>query len=181
MHHTYDPNMTHDDETDLLSQLKTKHEMLKQNRERRRRHTVVSNEHESNTDHESRRGSVLSDHAGKDNLAFVSETDGEEDDDAGGAVKLQDMNTNNRQRRAAVGQRPNGIVIEDIQESNENQNNSHTARGNGYIPNRDLPKRSVSFEDEIPEVRVIPSSRDGYPGPIAKNEQEETDMESTHL
>ncbi len=178
MHQTYDPNLTHDDQTDILNQLKAKHEMLRRNRDRRnslRRRKVSerSAEYESNTDHDSRPTSAMTDHAGKDNLAFVDETDDtpgskENKNTRVEEVKLEDMSNSNegkRKRKKGQGQKPNGEINPAFDSTNDNLNqNNSAAPGEAQQPNGCLPHSAVDAQladsAEPVEVAVIPAIRE---------------------
>lgn len=179
MHHTYDPNLINDDQHDIVNQLKAKHEMLKQTRQRRvrsphdsrqnslrrRKMSHMSGDYESSTDIDSRPASVMTEHAGNINLAFINEKDEETKlgNDVGTIrkgsqnIQLEEMNAKNaadqaknkRQRKKTSTEQPNGLVAHESStdtDNNLNQNNSATnnmfyygnggLNSNGFIPNQ---------------------------------------------
>ena len=191
MHHTYDPNLVHDDQTDIVNQLKNKHEMLKKTRERRtrsphgsrqnslrrRKISQRSGDYESSTDYESRPTSVMTEHAGRDNLAFINENDEVFEND-GWNIQLEEMNTKNAdqskpRRKKASAEKPNGSVINYTDNNNLNQNNSsgHTfyhgntveTNLNGSIPNQHITTTRRSDTPmslrETPQVSIISGQR----------------------
>ena len=146
MHHTYDPNLIHDDQMDIVNQLKAKHEMLRQTHQRRvrtpqgsrqgslrgRKISQMSGDYESSTDYESRPTSVMNEQVGRDNLAFINENDEipvNEYTDVQN-IHLKEMNAKNLQngdgkrRKKASTEKPNGSLVDDYSDNNLNQNNS---------------------------------------------------------
>ena len=193
MHQTYDPNLTRDEQMDIVNQLKAKHEMLKQTHQRRarsphgsrhsslrrRKISQMSGDYESSTDYESRPTSVITEHAGRDNLAFISENDEvfENEKPSRRNIQLEEMNAKNlqhgdeRRRKQGLAENPNRSVVKDYSDNDLNQNNSAShpfyysnaaANPNGHIPIRQQSnKRSgqaLRFSD-VPPVSIISGNR----------------------
>ena len=191
MHQTYDPNLIRDEQMDIVNQLKAKHEMLRQSHERRarslqgsrqnsvrrRKISRMSGDYESSTDYESRPTSVMTEHAGRDNLAFINEKDEvfENDKPSRRNIQLEEMNAKNlqytdeRRRKQGSAEKPNQSVAKEYSDNDLNQNNSAsfyynsgTANPNGHIPKRQQSnKRSgqaLKFSD-VPPVSVISGNR----------------------
>ena len=193
MHQTYDPNLTRDEQMDIVNQLKAKHEMLKQTHQRRarsppgsrhsslrrRKISQMSGDYESSTDYESRPTSVITEHAGRDNLAFISENDEvfENEKPSRRNIQLEEMNAKNlqhgdeRRRKQGLAENPNRSVVKDYSDNDLNQNNSAShpfyysnaaANPNGHIPKRQQSnKRSgqaLRFSD-VPLVSIISGNR----------------------